>query len=351
MSDRQELEELRRLEALESRSSVTPPPSKPTIQQLYEQQVKQNGWGTGIPKAANQFGGAVTDLAAKVLPPEIAAGAGYAANVAAQLPTTLFGFRGTPVESSATAPMAKWLMNKAVKPATEDVVNKSADAAFGTMLRERQLPTQGGMVKAQQIVSDLHPQVKAGIAQSASPVAVAPVEEKFLEQYNKALPQGESAVKEVSDVWKNFSQNHLVAGSDSMTAQMADVMKRGLQKNARANYGKPTGDAAKALAAYLREGMVDSVSPRTQALLAREAANMNVLDVARNSIAQGTKANPAGLAALRADDAIPMLGFLADRSPLIKGLLAHMIYQGGRPEVALPAAAAASRVPELFKQE
>lgn len=356
--DREELEALRRLAELEARSKAAPkvPEREQTAvremlgleplsekETAFRKQQREGGWGTGIPKAAEQFGGWVTD---KTGSPE----AGLVANVAAQLPTSLFGYRAAPQQVSATEPMAKWLMTKAVKPSTEDIVNKSADKAMGTMLREGQLATPGGMIKAQQIVNEIHPQVQGEIEKSAAEVPVDTIGQKFLEQYNKALPKGKAAVQEVIDTWKNFIENPLIAGSDSMSAMMADVMKRGQQGLSRANYGKETGEASKALAAHIREGLVDAV-PAIKEPLAREAANMNVLDVARNSIAQSTKANPAGLAALRADDAIPMMGFLADRSPLIKSLLAHMIYHGGRPEVALPAATAASKVPELFKQE
>ncbi len=368
--DREELESLRRLAELEARASAAPkpeaaqapspprsvlqralglnrPPLTPEQQQAIEK-VKDYG---NLGPAADKVGGFVADqLAATGHSPNISAGGGYAANVLVQAIPTAFGFRTAPKEVSGTEGLAKWLMNKAVKPSTEDVVNKSADKAFGTMLRERQLPTQGGMVKAQQIVNEMHPEVQAGIKASPAEIPIEPMEQGFLGQYEKALPQGAAAVKEVGDVWKNFSQSGLIAGSPTMSAEMADLMKRGAQTNARANYGKPTGEAEKAMAALIREELLKGV-PSIRAPLAREAENMNVLDVARNSIAQSSKANPAGLGALRADDALPMLGFLADRSPLIKGLLAHMIYQGGRPEVAIPAGTAASRIPELFKQE
>lgn len=312
---------------------------------IKQQQKEWNLKNFGVPDfKPYTLGGKVTDVTGS---PE----AGVATQFALNAAPALFGYRTMPEQVSATEPVAQWLMKKAVKPATEDVVNKSASKAFATMLREGQLPTQGGMVKAQKIVNQLHPQVEAGFAKSTAEIPIAPIGEKYLEQYSKALPQGEAAVKEVGDAWKGFSQNPLISGSDSMTAQMANILKRGQQDLARANYGKPTGEAQKALAAYLREDLLKTAPPELKALLAREAANMNVLDVARNSIASQSKANPAGLAALRSDAAIPMLGFMADRSPFFKGLLAHLLYQGGRPEMAMPAAAAIEKTPQIFSQE
>lgn len=321
-------------------------PNDPQKRGLAEAQ--RFGFG-GIGNAALEAGNKAVDVAAKVLPPEIAAGVGVLGNMATQAIPMLMGGGKNPNQLSATEPVAKWLMNKAVKASTDDVASGAAAKAYGTMLRENQSASPSGMVKAQKIVNEMHPQVQAGIERSSAEIPIAPVGEKYLEQYTRAIPQGESAIKEVGDVWKNFSGNPAIAGSESMTAQMADLMKRGAQKNARASYGKPTGEAEKELAALLREELLKGV-PSIRAPLAREAANMNVLDVARGSIAQSTKNNPGGLSLL-ANDVLPAAGFLADRSPYFKGLLARMLYQGGKPGYAVPAGVAGSEIPGTFQRD
>lgn len=306
--------------------------------------VMNRGWGTGIPKFANDVGGFVTDKLAGILPPEMAALGGYLGNVGTQaVPALMSGFRkvDAPTASLGEKP-ASWLMQSVVKPGQDDRLSGAADKAIKTMLDEGISGTRGGMDKAGNLVNKIHGQVETAVANSPAEVPLGPIGQKYLSQYEKALTQAnpEADLGAVRDVWGQFVKSPLVGGQDSIPVPLAHLIKRGTQQavgsKAYGEMGSSSTEAQKSIARYLREGVADAV-PEVVAPLKREAALMNVLDVARNRALLNANSNPLSLGSLRiGDNPLSTAAFLADKSALLKSLAARGLYQGGRPEYLMP---------------
>jgi len=281
---------------------------------------------TLMDRGAYNAGGAVTDMTGSPA-------AGFATNVGIQaIPTVLGAVLGKSVGQKPTKEAAEWLMQTAVKPDRKDLLSGAGRRAVTTMLDEGINPTRGGMDKAGRLVDQLHKQVEGAIGSSTANVSLENVGQKYLEQYAKAIaqtnPQADLSI--VSKTFKDFSRSPLVAGQSEIPVQLAHEIKRGTQQalggKAYGEMGSASMEAQKALARYLREGVADAV-PSVVAPLKRESALMNVRDVAMNrAIAEGNK-NPMGLAALRMDDPLSAVSFMADKSALLKALAARMLYQ------------------------
>src|SRR5262245_17342691 len=114
--------------------------------------LKHEGWGTGVPKFAEQMGGKVTDLTGS---PAL----GYLSNVGIQAIPALFGFKPVGSTTSLAQKPAEWLMQSAVKPSAADRASGDAGRAFGAMLKEDIGPTAGGMDKASDLVRSINTNV------------------------------------------------------------------------------------------------------------------------------------------------------------------------------------------------
>lgn len=381
--DRKELEELRRLSELEARAAAAPAggfdPSKlkinysdlvPLKNATYEgkpltpQQVMEftkaghlRGWGQGLPHAAYDIGGGATDLAAKVLPPEIAGGVGYAANVATQAIPNLFGYRAGPMQSLTEAP-ARGLMQSAVKPSST-LPQKDVQNALTTMLQEGINPTEAGMNKASRMAQLLNESTDAAISASPETVNIKRVVSRLVDPYKRAMTQvnPQADMEAIEAARKSFVSSPLVAGKPDIPVALAQKLKSGtytsIGDKAYGELGSASTEAQKQLARGLREEVIKKV-PEIAEALKKESSLRNVMEVAASRAAQDANKNPLSLGTSIAaimHDPLAAAGMWANASTRAKALMARMLYQGGRPEVVLPAAQAASRVPELFKQE
>lgn len=327
----------------------------------FRKQLRENGWGTGIPQLGNQAGGAVTDALAKFLPPEFAAAGGYGANVLTQAAPALFSFnKGNPAGVLAERP-ARWLMQSAVKPEKADRLSGDADKAIGTMLQEGINATRGGMDKATGRISDLNKQVQSAVAASPESVSVLDVGSRLKDPYKAAMTQvnPQSDMAAVEGAWNAFKKSPLVreqamlqkefgpalpGGDVSLPVQLAQKLKSGTYKSlgskAYGEVGSSSIEAQKALARGLREEIASKV-PGVVEPLKREASLMNVLDVARNRALLNANSNPGSLALL-AENPLAGATFMADKSALIKSLLARGLYTGSRSDYLLPGVMAGS---------
>lgn len=308
------------------------------------------GWGEGFSKGVHRAGEAVTDFLSQPtsdgkpspIPPEAAAAAGGITNfIGNALPASVTSarFADIPPVSMGNKP-ANALMQMAIKPEKADRLSGAAGKATQTMLDEGINATRGGMEKAGALVDKLHKGVESQIAASTTAVPIAPIAEKYLAQYEKALSQANSAedVAAVQKVWSDFIKNPAIAGSDSMTSQMAHLLKRGTQQavgaKAYGEAGTTATEAQKGIARYLREG-VGEANPQVLEPLKREAALMNVRDVAMNRVLAKGNNNLLSLGALRiGDNPLSSAAFMADKSALVQSLAARLIHQGTRPDVA-----------------
>lgn len=336
------------------------PPTSPAGQAAIDY-MRANSFGSGIPKLAHDVGGKVTDLAAQVFPPEIAAGIGFGANVLTQAGPSFLtsgSVMGKAPQSLLNWPkwnLPKWLMQTAVKPSTDDLLSGSAGKAISTMLDEGITPTMGGMEKAARASSQLDNQVSQLISGSSAQVPVARIGDmrelnaRVMKQMN---PQADlSAVKAA---WDNFRKAPLIAGKTEIPVQLAHELKKGtyqaLGGKSYGEVGSASVEAQKTLARNAREA-VGEVVPEIKEPLAKQAELMNVRDVAGARALLEANKNPLGLAGLRVDHPLSAATFLADRWAWLKAMTALGLHRGAYPQSIVPlgiAGSMATNQPALY---
>jgi hypothetical protein len=314
--------------------------------------VKEQGWGSGLPKLAYDVGGKVTDLAAGHVPPEVAGGLGFATNVLTQaLPSFLTS--ASPTNAAPPSLMnwpgfsiPKWLMQTAVKPSTDDLLSGNAGKAVQTMLDEGIVPSMSGwgakgMTDVAKMTSALDDKVGQAITASQSKVPVGAVASRLDDTMQTAGMQvnPKTDVAAVENAWTEFLTNPLIAGKKEIPVQLAHELKRGTYKalggKSYGEVGSTSVEAQKALARGLREETMKAV-PEIEPLLARQASLMNVKDVAGARALLEANKNPMGLAALRVDHPLSSVSFLADRWAWLKAMAALGLHRGAYPQSIAP---------------
>lgn len=337
----------------------------PAYASLAKSMMQEKPWGSGLPQFAYDLGGKATDVVANLgASPEIAGGVGTAVNFLTHaVPAFLAGGRVEGVPASIAEWPAKRLMQSAVKPVQADRVSGAADRALGTMLREDISPTIAGMDKAARVAKWLDDTVEAAIAASPETVSLNAVGQRLQGPAKRAMTQvnPQADIEAVKAVWQSFKDSPLVraltrgqgstvpvplgqaAQADvALPVQLAHALKKGTYRSlggkSYGEVGSVSTEAQKALVRGLREEVAAAV-PEVAAPLSREASLMNVRDVALNRVLAESNKNPLGLGALRiGDNPLSTLGFAADRSGYLKGLLARVLYRAGQPQAAGPGA-------------
>ena len=352
-NDREELEELRRLDELEAKASGSgkqpriAPGSKPlpSIADRLSQAgsnvlggVMRGGPFSVLPellkeggrqqaevldRAAYETGGAVTDIASKAgLPAPAAAGLGFGTNVATQfLPSFLGGQIGSNVGTS----MAKGLMRSALKPSSKAIRSGDAEKAVNTLLRERVNVTSGGAGKLRGLIDDLDDRVSSVIDGSRNVVdkskakaALQGVLDKFKKQV--ASSSDEAAIQ---SIWNEFDAKL----SDLIPVQEAQAIKQGTYRVLAGKYGElgsASTEAQKAIARGLKES-IEAAEPSVGPLNKRQSELINALKLAEYRAAIASNQNPLGLSWL-ASNPVAAAGFAFDRSQLLKSALANELY-------------------------
>lgn len=287
-------------------------------------------------QAGYDAGGAVTDKLAGSVPPEVAAGAGFATNVATQaIPTVVGGFMG-----KTAAPMvqqgAKGLMQSALKPSKLEHQSGKAARAVQTMLDEGVNVSKGGVEKMRSSISSLNDEIAGIIKDSGAKIdknAVASRLQDVMKKYEDSLDPAD--LKAVEEVWTTFLSHPKLVGNSDMAIQLAQKMKQmGGKKLGDAAYGqglKPEAerDAWKAIVRGLKEE-ISSAAPGISALNKRESDLINASKIASNRVAIDANKNPLGLGALISQPWMLPL-WMWDRSPLGKSMAARGLYSGAGP--------------------
>lgn len=280
--------------------------------------------------AAYGAGGAVTDAASRVgASPETAAGLGFGANVAIEaIPAVVGGFGAGKVVAPAMEKGARNLMQSAIKPTLADLKSGDATKAIQTMLDEGISVTPGGMEKLREKIGVLNDQIFDAIKNSPATVDRNKAASALLiplKRFEKQVTPGADTAA-IQKAWTEFVQTWPA----QMPVQLAQEVKQGTYR-ALGNkaYGELKGadvEAQKHLARGLKDEIAAAV-PEVRALNGREAALLNALDVAERRVLMKYNNNPNGLALL-AKNPGAWAGFMADRSPLFKSLVARMMNAG-----------------------
>lgn len=307
--------------------------------------MRERGWGSGVDADAIEIGGKVTDVAAKYFAPETAAKFGFAANVGMRAIPALFGGN---VAKTAGAPMmesaAKKLMQSAVKPTVQDLLRGKADRAIQTLLDEGVNATKGGMAQLRVSANQITPQIEAAIANSPASVQKSAVGMRLRDTLNQFKNQVNPTadMEAVKRAWIEFRSHPDLIGKQSIPVQLAQKLKQGtyrqLDDKVYGELGGAATEAQKALARGLKEEISAAV-PQVAALNKRQSELFNALKVAERRALMQENVNPASLALL-ANNPQAAVGFLADKSALVKSIVARLLY-GGKESIPFAAGAAA----------
>lgn len=295
--------------------------------------------GDILDRIAYEGGGKVTDFAARAgLPPEVAGGLGYAANVSLQALPMLFGGEASKVVSPAMQSGARSLMQSAVKPTIQQLKSGDAATAIDTMLKEGINPTKGGVAKLQGRIDELNDQIKAAISASPATVRLDKVGASLLDRWNQVLrqanPQGD--LQALQKAWTEFRQHPMFAGKSEIPVQTAQEIKQGTYRAMGEKvYGEEksaTIETQKQIARGLKEQIAAKV-PQIAGLNAEESRLITTMNVAERRALMELNKNPMGLSLL-AKDPKAWAAFMADKSAIFKSLAARMLYSGSE---AIPA--------------
>lgn len=291
--------------------------------------------GQAYDRAAYNVGGNVTDVATRAgLPPNIAAGAGYAANVGMQaVPTVLGAAAGRMITQPPMQEAGRSVMQSALKPPLAARESGDANRAINTLLERGVNVTQGGAQKLSGEVSRLYDEVDSIIKSSKATVdkgwaaaEVSKVLDKFRKQVNPSAD-----VKAILDSFDEFVK---LGGTTKLPIQQAQDIKRGTQqilarKSAYGEVGTAAEETQKGMARGLRLGIED-VAPGVVAPNLKQSELMNALDLVNRRVATAGNRDVAGLAFL-ANNLPAGMAMQADRSALVKSLIARSLYSGGGP--------------------
>lgn len=342
------------------------PPSEKSPETLKAiEDMKARPWGSGLPSVAYDAGGKVTDTATSLgASPEVAAGAGYAANVATQAIPALM--TGKFVQEKAAPIMeagARSLMQSAVKPTYEAQKSGDAAKAITTMLQEGYNPTKGGVQAMQKRISDLGDEITEAIKNSPAVINKNDVASRLNSALDKFRNQvnPKSDLKTIEDAWSEFLSHPDLVGKINMPVQLAQALKQGTYRVLGDKpYGELSGastEAQKQLARGLKEEIsaaVPGVAERNEVL----SALINAKDIAQRRVMMSGNNMPGAGIGWLANKPAAALGFMAEKSDLVKALLARLMHQGAErvPQaigggVGAAVMAQTGRAPEISPQQ
>lgn len=280
-----------------------------------------------------ETGKAVTDTASFLhASPQTAAAAGYAANVAAEALPSLVTGDLLKAASPALRTFGKKLMQEALKPTLEQLRTGKAARAIQTMLDEGVNVTPGGVAKLRGKIADLNDQIKDAIKSVPAVVDKAKVASYLqgtLKQFEQQVnPQGD--IKAIRQAWQAFINHPMLKDVDQIPVKLAQDLKQGTYKAlGEKSYGELKGattEAQKTLARGLKEEIAKAV-PSISALNATESKLLNAAGLAERRVLMAGNRDIGGIGWL-AHNPKTWLAFMADRSPLLKSLLARAVYNG-----------------------
>lgn len=298
-------------------------------------------FGDAVGRVAYGAGGKATDLAAEAgASPEVAAGLGYATNLTTQAIPTVLGGQVAKGIAPAMQSAGKWLMQSALKPTWEAHRTGQAVQAIDTMLKEGVNATKGGMDKLRSQINTLNDEIDAAISNSTAMISKGQVGTRLKETFERFKNQvtPEADLESIKKAWMQFRNHADLIGKQMIPVQKAQELKRGTYRVLADKYGEEGAaatEAQKALARGLKEE-ISAALPQVATANNRASDLLNALNVGERRVFMDPNRNPLNLA-LMAHNPSSFAMFMADKSALIKSLLARGLYSGSEQ---IPAAAA-----------
>lgn len=295
-------------------------------------------------------GGKVTDLTGSP-------GLGLASNVATNIVTDPLTYAGAGI-GKAIEPLAKAggfkLMWQALKPARAARDNGDAARAVQTLLDEGVNVTEGGVAKLTDKIDTLDDELTKAIASSKAKLLKTDVLQGLkdvLAQYREGT-QAAKNLPAIRQVAQNLMDHPLSRGSNELTVQAAQAMKRQNYKElGDTSYGSgmlgPERDALKGVTRGLRGG-IETAVPETAAINAEMSPLINARDLAQDRALLSGNKTMLGIGILNPKT---LIAHMADRSELVKSLLARLLYSGVAPNAAALGAGTGAGIGGLMQQQ
>lgn len=303
----------------------------------------------GIPGAA--LGGAAGEAARQLLHRTTGAPAPETSVEAARQIATQAGVQGAAEGvGQAVGGVMNWgarrLMQSALKPPVgamrETVKTGVTPEAVQTLLHEGVNVTPGGLEQLNTLLGATRADIKAAIAeagpQTIHPLRVASrlndVADTFARQVNPV-----SDLNAISAAGEEFLST---TGGRPLSLQAAQALKTGTNAMLKGKYGELTNaatEAQKALVRGLKEEL-ESAVPGIEAMNLRQGDLMEAAKMVGRRVAMAGNRDPVGFAWV-VQHPLLFLTALADRSPLVKSLVARGAYT--------TAATAAQTTPQLIR--
>lgn len=301
-----------------------------------------------LDRGAYKAGGAVTDVSSKVLPPGAAAALGFGTNVGIQALPVLLGGAGGVRAAPAIERKAMDIMQSALKPAKAAQKSGDAERAVRTLLERGANVTEGGVSKLTKAIDELDEKLTAAIKDSGATVdklrVLKPIKEALARFRNETSTTDNLA--KIRQAAEEFWNHPSLRGMREIPVQKAQEMKRA---NYRALGDKAYGvglkpeaerEGIKAVTRGLKEGVEEAV-PEAGPLNAEMGPLINARDLAQERVLMSGNKNLGGLGILNPHMLLP---WLADRSELVKSLLARGLFSGQRVVPGTAGAVAGSGV-------
>lgn len=294
-----------------------------------------------LDRAAYNVGGKVTDIASGFgASPEVAAGAGYAANVATQAVPTFLS--GTAAKSAAPyiESAAQKLMTSALKPSVT-MGEKGAASAVQTLLDNGINVSEGGLAKLRGLIDDVNREIADKIRNLTATVdkgAVWDAVKQKLDYFKKQVnPQ--SDISTIKQAWADFVNHPLVPSPvKDIPVQLAQEMKQTTGTMLSKKYGQLSSadeEVQKAITRGLKDEIAKGV-PGIQGLNEFDSKLYQALTPLEKRVIVDMRNNPVGISVL-AHSPAAFAAAVLDRSSPFKSMLARMVYAG---KEQIPATAA-----------
>lgn len=292
--------------------------------------------GDFMSKGAYDAGGKVTDIASGMgASPEVAAGAGYATNVATQgAPSILAGTATKSVLDKPMKDLGRWAMQIAVKPPKAAHASGDAAKAIETMLKEGINVTPGGMNKLSREVGRLSGQVDDIVnaaersGATVSKVSALKAWSEKLKEIRKPI-NSKSDVAEAHAVLKEFLEDPRI--KDQIPIRLAQDLKTATYQSLGKKAYNPSDKLAtaniesqKSIIRGLKEG-IERAAPEVAAPNKRMQELLNAIEVVEPSALGAGNMMFGGLSYL-AENLPAAAGMLLARSRPINSILGRLFY-------------------------
>jgi len=319
---------------------------------------------SGIEKASQAVGGAVTDTLAQhgsprfPVSPEAAAGFGTAANLGTSMALGGgFGSAAKPVLREG----AERTMQSALKPSAQALENvgptgPNATRAMKTLLDSESggigvtgyNVSRGGIASMQGKVDALKSSIDDALKGSGATVDKSAIASR-LDDFTKYIKETDLAPQERLAALEKLKDQIVtnIHMPDKIPVAQAQRIKQAIYARLKDAYGELGSDFVQAQK-YLARGAKDEIAaavPEVAGLNAKEAELINALELAKHRAFITGNKDIGGLAWLTANPA-QFAAFMADRSPLFKSILARIMNTGAQNAPAIGAATGAAVLPQ-----